>query len=260
MEEMTQKKKGAESEDTGGGPEANNSKEELAPLTPEQQILVEQGLWQVIIVAKKMLSQFPVNLFELNDFISWGTIGLIRAARRFDLEIKIKFSSFAERSIRGAILDGVRSMDILSRDHRKFLKQVEEAKEKLRKTLLCNPSEEEIAQELGLSLKDFRERKVEYTVTDQSNIQKFDLPDITNNTNPEVRLRQQEMRRILDEIMKSLTEREKQVIILLFSEEMSATEIAEVLGVNESRVSQLKKAALKKLKKGLKQLKIFSAE
>jgi len=230
---------------------------DVEELTPEQQILVEQRLLQVTFIAKSMLVHFPNYAFELNDFISWGTIGLIMATRSFNPQKSFKFATYAEKKIRGAILDGIRGMDTLKRKHREFLTQIERAEKKLRNILLRNPLEEEIAQELGLNLDSFRAKKTNFgEINNPIPLEEVILDK--NDVNPETNLLKRERSIILDKMMGLLNEKEKLVIFLLFTEEMSQVEIAKILNVHETMVVYLKKRALEKLRKELKKLKFFS--
>lgn len=246
--------------------------EKLGDLTTEQQALIEQNLKKVRIVAERMLKGFPENIFELNDFISWGTIGLIGSVRSFDPKMGFSLNTFSERRIRGAILDGIRGIDIVSRSHRKFLEKIKQTKTKLQNKLLREPSEDEIAIELGLSIDDFRSEENKYGIInklyiddpgsqnisiDQSNLLTLEGL-IASDVDIEKETRAREVRSILNEVMKSLSEEEKHIILLLFFEEKSVTEISSLLGLTRIRVSQIKLNILKKLRVKLEEIGISS--
>jgi RNA polymerase sigma factor FliA len=215
-------------------------------------------------VAGRMASGLPSHVEEA-DLISYGLLGLIGAIERYDPEREIKFETFAVSRIKGAIIDELRSLDWVPRSVRSKARGVERAHAKLEHELRRAPSDEEMAKELGLGVDEFRETLLEianssvlalddlWTIADPDGGQVSLLDTIhdPNAPDPARVLDAGEMcERVSDEIAR-LPEREKLVVALYYYENLTLREIGEVLGVTESRVSQLHTKAILRLKSRL---------
>jgi RNA polymerase sigma factor FliA len=203
-------------------------------------------------VAGRMASGLPSHVEE-GDLISYGLIGLIGSIERYDLDRDIKFETYAVSRIRGAIIDELRSLDWVPRSVRAKARDVEKAHSKLENKLGRAPSEEEMAAELGVSVEDFRTTLLEianssvlalddlWTASDPDGGQVSLLDTIRdpNAVDPEEAIDTVELKDRLAEAIESLPDRERLVIALYYYEALTLREIGEVLGVTESRVSQL---------------------
>ena len=203
-------------------------------------------------VAGRMASGLPSHVEE-GDLISYGLIGLIGSIERYDLDRDIKFETYAVARIRGAIIDELRSLDWVPRSVRAKARDVEKAHSQLENKLGRAPNEEEMADKLGVSVDDFRKTLLEianssvlalddlWTVSDPDGGQVSLLDTIRdpNAIDPEEAIDTVELKDRLADAIESLPERERLVIALYYYENLTLREIGEVLGVTESRVSQL---------------------
>ena len=189
----------------------------------------------VKFIAGRMASGLPSHVEE-SDLISYGLLGLIGAIERFDTERGIKFETFAMARIRGAILDELRSLDWVPRSVRFRAHEIELAQTKLERELQRTPTEEEVADKLNMSEEELQSSLLEIANT---SIYTLDEP------------RTDETVRQLTEAIASLPEREQLVVALYYYENLTLREIGEVLGVTESRVSQLHTKAVMRLKSHL---------
>ena len=226
-----------------------------APIDREQ-VLVDH-LPLVRFVARRIHERLPQHV-ELDDLISAGTVGLIDAFNKFDHAKNVQFSSYAQFRIRGAILDSLRSLDWGSRDLRRKARSVEEASQKLTHQLNRKPSESEVAAELGMALAAYQELMGELKSLEIGSLHEPRNEDSAEEElayvpaapedDPLYRCMQSEMSNQLRDAIASLPEREARVLALYYVEEMTLKEIGRVLGVVESRVSQIRTAAVSSLR------------
>jgi RNA polymerase sigma factor FliA len=213
-------------------------------------------------VAGRLGSGLPAHVDE-NDLVSYGLLGLIGAIERFDPERDIKFETYAIARIKGSIIDELRAMDWVPRSVRSRARDIERAIGELERKLHRAPSDEEIAEKLGVSTDDLNESLSEigrssiaaldelWTVSSSGGGDQVALIDTIEDTQgpePQSELAQTELREALGEAIARLPEREKLVVTLYYYEELTLREIGEVLGVTESRVSQLHTKAILRLK------------
>lgn len=219
----------------------------------------------VKFVAGRLGAGLPSHVDDA-DLISYGLMGLIGSIERFEPERGIKFETFAMTRIRGAIIDELRSLDWVPRSVRSRAREIEAAQAKLEHELQRAPTEAELAARLDISEDELQTSLLEianssvyaldelWTVSDSSGDQVSLLDTISDPRaeDPQESLASSEIKDRLTEAIASLPEREQLVVALYYYENLTLREIGEVLGVTESRVSQLHTKAVMRLKSGLR--------
>jgi RNA polymerase sigma factor for flagellar operon FliA len=212
-------------------------------------------------VAGRLGSGLPAHVDE-GDLVSYGLLGLIGAIERFDPERDIKFETYAISRIKGSIIDELRALDWVPRSVRARARDIERAIGELEAKLGRAPTDEEIASKVGLSEEDLADSLSEisrssiaaldelWTVssTGGDQIALIDTIEDTQGPQPQSALAETEMKEAIADAIARLPEREKLVVTLYYYEELTLREIGEVLGVTESRVSQLHTKAVLRLK------------
>jgi RNA polymerase sigma factor FliA len=211
-------------------------------------------------VAGRLGSGLPAHVDD-GDLVSYGLLGLISAIERYDPERDIKFETYAIARIKGAIIDELRALDWVPRSVRARARQIERAIAELEAKLGTAPTDEEIAKRLGITLDELEESLSDisrssiaaldelWSVSGEGDqISLLDTIEDTSGPKPADVLDETEMRETLAEAIARLPEREKLVVTLYYYEELPLREIGEVLGVTESRVSQLHTKAILRLK------------
>jgi RNA polymerase sigma factor for flagellar operon FliA len=212
-------------------------------------------------VAGRLGSGLPAHVEE-GDLVSYGLLGLIGAIERYDPERDVKFETYAIARIKGAIIDELRAMDWVPRSVRARARHIERAITELEAKLHRAPTDEEIAQKLGLTEEELEDSLTEisrssiaaldelWTISSSGGdqIALIDTIEDTQGPEPQSALAQTELKEALGEAIARLPEREKLVVTLYYYEELTLREIGEVLGVTESRVSQLHTKAILRLK------------
>jgi len=215
-------------------------------------------------VAGRMGSGLPAHVEEA-DLISYGLGGLITAIQRFDLSREIKFETYAITRIRGAIIDELRTLDWVPRSVRARARGFERVNMKLEAKLQRAPTDDEMADELGISVQDFQDQLVQISnstivaldelwhVSDASGDQVSLLDTLPDSSapDPQAAVDEAELRDRIADAIGALPEREKLVVALYYYENLTLREIGEVLGVTESRVSQLHTKAVLRLRSKL---------
>jgi RNA polymerase sigma factor for flagellar operon FliA len=244
-----------------------NSKGRTESQKEERDRIILNHLPLVKAIAVRVHENLPVHV-DLDDLVHAGILGLFDAVEKYQPEKQVAFSSYAKHRIKGAILDSLRQLDWASRDLRRRHKQVEEATRELAATLHRAPNEAEIAGKMGVDVERWRHMMAEMQCVglisisarrpDQEDLPAPDYP-AKPDTHPDSICAQGELHDLLWEAMKSLPERYRKVVVLYYTKDMTMREIGGVLGINESRVSQIHKSALEKMATALQEAGIESA-
>jgi RNA polymerase sigma factor for flagellar operon FliA len=212
-------------------------------------------------VSGRMASGLPAHVEEA-DLISYGLGGLISAIERFELEREIKFETYAITRIKGAIIDELRSLDWVPRSVRARARAIERANTKLEHKLQRAPTDEEMAKELEMTVGDFQDALLQisnstvaaldelWTVSDASGdqVSLLDTLQDPGAPDPAAVMDATDLKDRIADAIARLPEREKLVVALYYYENLTLREIGEVLGVTESRVSQLHTKAVLRLR------------
>ena len=212
-------------------------------------------------VAGRLGSGLPAHVDE-GDLVSYGLLGLMGAIERYEPDRDVKFETYAIARIKGAIIDELRAMDWVPRSVRSRAREIERAIAALEAKSGRAPTDEEIAKKVGITVEELEESLSEiarssiaaldelWTVSggDGDQIALIDTIEDTSGPDPQGALAQTELREALGDAIARLPEREKIVITLYYYEELTLREIGDVLGVTESRVSQLHTKAILRLK------------
>ena len=225
-----------------------------------EKLLVEYvGLVKVVAGRLSMYLGYTV---EYDDLVGYGTFGLIDAIDKFDNLKGVKFETYASLRIRGAILDQIRKMDWIPRTLRQKQKKLEAAYQKVELEKGRFGTDQEIAKELEISMNELANWQSQTKVTNLISLDEFmeqgtDIKmEVTAGAHahyeqPESIVEKEELKRQLAEVIDTLTDNEKRVILFYYYEELTLKEISKVLEVSESRVSQLHTKALQKMKSRL---------
>lgn len=212
----------------------------------------------VKVVAGRLSMYLGYNV-EYEDLVSYGIFGLIDAIDKFDCFKEVKFETYASLRIRGAILDQIRKMDWIPRTIRQKQKKIENVIREIEQETGRGASDEEIACKLGITEEEYLDWQSQMKITGVVSLNEYmeqgsDVSqDYSRHTtsrfeSPEERVEKQELTRVLGEALELLTEKEQKVITLYYYEELTLKEISSILGVSESRISQLHTRALQKMK------------
>jgi len=227
--------------------------------------LILQELPQVYYLAMRIRERLPQHV-ELEDLVSAGVVGLIEATRNFDGSKNVHFKTFAKFRIRGAIFDSLRESDWGSRYMRRKAREIAEATVRLEARLGRHPVEAEIALEMGLDtlqLRGILQKLDSLQISGQrvgashDRSETFDLIESAPDTaNPDAleRCLEGERKALLAEAISKLNERQQMILSLYYKEELTLKEIAKVVGISLSRVSQIREEAMGKLKVLLEQM------
>ncbi len=230
----------------------------------ERDALVMTHLPLVRAIASRVRENLPVQV-ELDDLVHAGILGLFDAVQKYDPAKRVVFHLYAKHRIRGAILDSLRQLDWASRDLRKRYKHIEAMTQKLSSQLGRTPTESELAREMGVSLARWRKLVFELHSAGLGAGQSH----ISGNGNeqyergggetlsseeelPDHSCARHQLRDVLASALQTLPLRYQRVVTMYYSQGSTMKQIGNELGVNESRVSQIHKAALEKLNAALR--------
>jgi RNA polymerase sigma factor FliA len=222
--------------------------------------LILEHLPQVRLIARRIHDRLPESV-TLDDLVSTGVIGLIAAIDRFDPTQNVKLKTYAEHKIRGAILDSLRGLDWAPRQQRKRAKQIEAAINSAEQRLHRTPTEEEIAAELGQTVVQYHAWLVDSRGLNLGSLESApgddesrDLLEFVSDDSeqwPSRIVERGELQQLLAESISKLPPIEKTVLSLYYYEELTLREIAKIVTLHESRISQLKTQAVLRLRSSM---------
>lgn len=231
-------------------------------VVPERDQTIEEHMWLVRCIARSMADNLPEQV-DLDDLLSAGAVGLIKAVDDFDPGRGAKLETYARYRIKGAILDELRRQDMLPYSMRSKLRGLDRAIHNLERRLGRYPSDREIAEEAGISEEDLSRLLSMAAAMDL-----YSLDDILENggenvdvagrqaapqqEDPLTKLEREELARVMVDGLKELPQMERTVLGLYYYEGLRMKEIGEVMGVSESRISQIHSRAILLLKAKLR--------
>lgn len=251
-----------------------NSKEKLWDLyaknkNPElrEKIIIEYA--PIVKLVAGRLSMYLGYNVEYEDLVSYGIFGLIDAIDKYDFNKNVKFETYASLRIRGAILDQIRKMDWIPRTLRQKQKKLEQAMHEFEVEFGRAATSEELSKKMDISVEELKGLVNQTQIASLVSLDEYleqgsDISPEGNNKScfesPEQVIDRQELKRTLTEAIEALNDNEQKVIAFYYFEELTLKEISKVLGVSESRVSQLHTKALKKMREkiGKENMGIFS--
>ncbi len=228
---------------------------------------VKQYAPLVKYVAGKIAIGMPHNV-EFDDLVGFGVFGLFDAIEKFDPGKHVKFKTYAVTRIRGSIFDELRSIDWVPRSIRQKTREVEETVRSLEARLGRSAADEEIARAMDMRVDDFQSlllkisstsilslNDVWYTGENDDQISIVESVESPTSLNPDAIVEREEIKRVIIEAINELPEKEKKVLVLYYYEDLTLKEIGHVLGVTESRISQLHTKAIMRLRAKLTSVK-----
>jgi len=230
--------------------------------SPDRDNLILDHLPQVKLIASRIHDKLPGSVC-LDDLISAGVLGLIDAVDHFDRSLNVKLKTYAEHKIRGAILDSLRSLDWAPRNKRRKSKLIEAAITSAEKRLQRTATEEEVSGELAISIKEYRQWLVEIRginlapmeqggsgAGEGSDVLRFVSDDEEHW--PSRLFERAELERLVASTIERLPEVERIIVTLYYHQELTLRQIAKVVQLHETRVSQLKSQAVLRMRAALR--------
>ena len=242
-------------------PKASQSPE-LLERDLEREKLILDHLQQVKLIASRIHDKLPESVI-LDDLVSAGVLGLIEAVDKFDASLNVKLKTYAEHKIRGAILDSLRSLDWAPRNKRRKAKLIEAAISAAEKTLKRTAIEEEVAQQLDVPLEEYHQwlvevRGINLAPLEQGGPSDGEGTDLLrfiydkDDEWPSQLFERSELERLVALTIERLPEVERTIITLYYHKEMTLRQIARIVSLHETRVSQLKSQAILRMRSVLR--------
>jgi RNA polymerase sigma factor for flagellar operon FliA len=232
----------------------------------DRDALILAHLPQIKYIAQRISTKLPSHV-ELNDLVSAGILGLLDAIDKFDPDRGVKFKTYAELRIKGAILDSLRNLDWAPRSLRKKSKDLEKVYRELEQRLGRPATDREVCDAMEISLEEFYELVDQIKGLNLGSFQELGPQDDDKNSEPLVKyvpdapqmdpfflFHKTEIQSILGTAIDTLPKKERLVVSLYYFDELTMKEIGKVLGVNESRVSQLHTKAMLRLRTKLRKV------
>jgi len=219
-----------------------------------KKILIENYINLVKIVAGRMYN-FYGSKIEYDDLLGYGVLGLIDSIDKFDITKNIKFETYAQIRIKGAIIDNIRKLDWIPRSLRKKSKDIQNSISFLENKLGRSPTNDEISNHLNISLNELELILSDISTFNVSSLEEllltngdYFLESQTNTNLPEEIYEAEEIKNILAISIDSLNKNERLVISLYYYEELTYKEIGNIMGLSESRISQIHSKAILNIK------------
>ncbi|SMP47449.1 FliA/WhiG family RNA polymerase sigma factor [Anoxynatronum buryatiense] len=216
--------------------------------------LIETYVELVKIIAGRLYATYG-NHLEFDDLVSYGIFGLIDAIEKFDPGKNVKFETYAQIRIRGAVVDQIRNLDWIPRSVRQKSKQIEEVISKLENQYQGQISDAMIAEALDMSVQEFQSVLQQTSTFNMISLEEKLMDSAeeikaveSHQELPEQMLMKSETSKLLMESIQLLPDRERQVISLYYYEELTYKEIGNIMGVSESRISQLHSKAVTRIR------------
>ncbi|MCM8773851.1 MAG: FliA/WhiG family RNA polymerase sigma factor [Candidatus Omnitrophica bacterium] len=223
-----------------------------------QETLPKEKILEYLPLVKRVVSRiFPKiasQVFDFEDLVGYGIVGLMEAISTFNSQKGVKLSTYAFYRIRGAILDALRSLDWVPRSMRDRMHRLEEVTEELKLSLGREPTEEELADKLNISREELETLFMEVYQSQIVSLEDGLHNYLANRTDNFMNLNEFEVTDLKDALIKAIDQlpsKEKLVLTLYYYEELNLKEIGKVLDISESRVSQLMSKAIGELKNRL---------
>jgi len=222
----------------------------------EREELILEHLPQVNWIASRIHEKLPSSV-QLDDLVSAGVVGLLAAIDHFDPSHNASLKTYAEYKIRGAILDSIRGLDGIPSHRRKHLKDVQKAISNTEHRLQRTPGEEEIAAELGISLSEYQQWMVDLRGVSLGSLNVLESGEEVGlirfiaddeEQSPERILQQSQLERVIADGIGKMPENERTVLSLYYKEEMNLREIASIMDLHITRISQLRAQGILRLR------------
>lgn len=226
----------------------NNVEKYATELKHAQDSLMLQYMPALRAMAFRLRERLPSSI-DINDLISIGTEEMIKLARRYDSSINDSFWGYAKMRVYGSMLDYLRELDVVSRSSRKLIKSIDREVSKYFNEFEEEPSDEYLAKILGEDVKKIKEARIASDIYSVIPIDEQYNAIIADNVMENVQ--QDELVSLIKDILSSLTKREQTIIQLYYFEELSLGEISEILNITSSRISQIHKEVIKKIRNRL---------
>lgn len=223
--------------------------------TESSQELVLQYVSLVKAIAWQIYGSLPAHAaVDLSDVIQAGHLGLISATRSYKSDARVPFASYARYRIRGEILDSLRKLDSASRNLRRWQRRIENESRGLTTELQRNPTDEEISERLGVEIDKLRKKRLDLWFSASCSLNQYAAEEENGVSHewasgrdgmPDTIQERKQMRQFLLSAVEKLPQRSRRVILLYYLQNLTMKEIGHMLKVNESRVSQIHKSALR---------------
>ena len=217
-------------------------------LKKEQDELVISYMPALRAMAFRLKERLPSSI-DVNDLIGVGVEEMIKLSRRYDKEQNDNFWGFARKRVNGSMLDYLRSLDVMSRNNRKIIKDIDNALDEYYQEHEKEPDDEYLAKKLDLNVEKIKEvrtaHSISYTLPLDEQIELYSEDDTLE------KLEKEELLEKISEVLEDLKERDQLIVQLYYYEELNLKEISEILNISESRISQIHKKILKKLRERL---------
>ncbi len=225
-----------------------------------KEVLIVAYIDLVKIIAGRLYTSFQANV-EYDDLVGYGIVGLIDAIEKFDINKNVKFDTYANIRIRGAVVDQIRAMDWIPRSTRQKFRRLEAVMNELRPEYGEDVPDELLAIKMDMSMDEFYKFMSEASMLSVMSLDEkisespnFNIASSDRSSNPEASLYDSETKNILKAKIDSLPEREKKIIELYYFSELTYKEISKILEISESRISQLHSKAILSMRSALADL------